>query len=64
MCTRNHPMDRSPKPDAEVLYLGGGFVKENMEIVDYPFPEPESFSWTLDTRILKAYHDWHKRDGN
>jgi hypothetical protein len=35
-----------------------------MEIVDYPFPEPESFSWTLDTRILKAYHDWHKRDGN
>jgi hypothetical protein len=43
---------------------GGAVVKENMEIVAYPFPDPESFSWTLDTSIIKAYHDWHKRDGN
>jgi hypothetical protein len=60
VCTGNHPTDRSPKPDAEVLYLGGAVVKENMENVAYPFPDPESFSWTLDTSIIKAYHDWQK----
>jgi hypothetical protein len=35
-----------------------------MEIVDYPFTDPVSCSWTLDTSILKADHDWHERDGN